>query len=506
MLAPTLVTFVLLYAGQPASGPERYFKIAVVDEQTGRGVPLVELRTVNAIHRYTDSNGVVAFHEPGLMGKRVFFHVESHGYEYPKDGFGFRGKALQVEPGGSATLRIRRINIAERLYRVTGAGVYRDSILLGEPTPIKEPVLNALVFGSDSVVNAVYRNRIYWFWGDTNRPGYPLGNFHVPGATSDLPSAGGLDPEVGVNLEYFVDEKAFAKPTARMPGEGPTWIGGLVTLRDERGRERLFAMYVKVKPPLTVYQRGLVEFDDRTKTFKKVVEFDNESMAFPHGHPFKHVVEGVEYVYFATPYPLVRVRARPADLRRPSAYESYTCLKEGSSLDAPQLDRGPDGEIRYAWRKNAPRVGPKEEAKLIESKLLEPGEALLQLRDRNSGKPVLAHGGSVYWNDYRKKWIMIAVQSFGSSFLGEVWYAEAPAPEGPWRDAVKIVTHDRYSFYNPKQHPMFDKQGGRIIFFEGTYTHTFSGNPDRTPRYDYNQIMYKLDLGDPRLKLPPEPE
>jgi hypothetical protein len=68
--------------------------------------------------------------------------------------------------------------------------------------------------------------------------------------------------------------------------------------------------------------------------------------------------------------------------------------------------------------------------------------------------------------------------------------------------ATKIVTHDRYSFYNPKQDPMFDQVGGRTIYFEGTYTHTFSGNPHKTPRYDYNQIMYRLDLSDPRLILP----
>jgi hypothetical protein len=49
---------------------------------------------------------------------------------------------------------------------------------------------------------------------------------------------------------------------------------------------------------------------------------------------------------------------------------------------------------------------------------------------------------------------------------------------------------------------MFDKDGGRTIFFEGTYTHTFSGNTDQTPRYDYNQIMYKLSLDDPRVAVP----
>jgi hypothetical protein len=98
---------------------------------------------------------------------------------------------------------------------------------------------------------------------------------------------------------------------------------------------------------------------------------------------------------------------------------------------------------------------------------------------------------------------MIAVESFGStSFLGEVWYAEADTPLGPWVYARKVVTHDKYSFYNPKQHPMFDQQGGRNIFFEGTYTTTFSGNSDPTPRYDYNQVMYRLDLSDKRLALP----
>ena len=95
---------------------------------------------------------------------------------------------------------------------------------------------------------------------------------------------------------------------------------------------------------------------------------------------------------------------------------------------------------------------------------------------------------------------MIGLEAFGSSLLGEIWYAEASQLMGPWVAARKIVTHEKYSFYNPKQHPFFDQDGGRVIFFEGTYTSAFSGNDDRTPRYDYNQIMYKLDLSDPRLR------
>ena len=37
------------------------FAIRVVDEETRRGVPLIELRTTNDIRLYTDSNGFAAF-------------------------------------------------------------------------------------------------------------------------------------------------------------------------------------------------------------------------------------------------------------------------------------------------------------------------------------------------------------------------------------------------------------------------------------------------------------
>ena len=44
-----------------------------------------------------------------------------------------------------------------------------------------------------------------------------------------------------------------------------------------------------------------------------------------------------------------------------------------------------------------------------------------------------------------------------------------------------------------------------MIYLEGSYVNTFFGNPHPTPYYEYNQIMYRLDLSDPRLKLPADP-
>jgi hypothetical protein len=483
-----------------AAEPIHPFAIEVVDESTGRGVPLVELTTTSGITYVTDSAGLIAFDEPGLLDQRVHFAVKSHGYEAHKDGFGFPGIALDVKPGGMATIKIRRLNIAERLYRVTGQGIYRDSVVLGRQPPIKEPLLNAKVTGSDSVMNVVYQGRLHWFWGDTNWPAYPLGLFHTPGATSKLPKDGGLDPTRGVDLAYFMGDNGFARATAQMPGDGPTWINGLAVLPDASGRERMICCYAKIKPPLEAYARGIAEWDDERNEFRQVSAFAADVPLYPDGHPLKVRDGGEEYVYFAMPYPLVRTRATAESYKNLATYEAYTCLVPGSTLENPTIDRDESGRVRYAWKRGTPPIDAQQQAKLVRSGKLKADEGLLQLRDAATGNAVIAHAGSVAWNEYRQKYVLIAVQIYGSSMLGEVWYAEAEKPLGPWMSAVKIVTHDKYSFYNPKHHPYFDADGGRFIFFEGTYTHTFSGNEQKTPRYDYNQIMYRLDLADERLR------
>ncbi|MEI6569089.1 MAG: hypothetical protein WCR20_20585, partial [Verrucomicrobiota bacterium] len=85
------------------------------------------------------------------------------------------------------------------------------------------------------------------------------------------------------------------------------------------------------------------------------------------------------------------------------------------------------------------------------------------------------------------------------SAFGELWYAEANAPTGPWGAAVKVLSHENYTFYNPALHPEFSNPSDPVLFFEGTYTRGFSSNPTFTPRYDYNQVLYRLDLMDPAL-------
>jgi hypothetical protein len=114
------------------------------------------------------------------------------------------------------------------------------------------------------------------------------------------------------------------------------------------------------------------------------------------------------------------------------------------------------------------------------------------------GRPIKAHRGHVAWHPWSRRWLAIFTEHGGkSSLLGEVWLASAPGPFGPWTDARKVASHDQMSFYNPVLHPEFFRADSPVIHFEGTYTTSFSGNQQPTPRWDYNQVLYQVDLSLP---------
>jgi hypothetical protein len=65
---------------------------------------------------------------------------------------------------------------------------------------------------------------------------------------------------------------------------------------------------------------------------------------------------------------------------------------------------------------------------------------------------------------------------------------------------VKVLSHHNYTFYNPRIHCEASDGKSPVLLFEGTYTQQFADRPQPTPRYDYNQILYRLDLDDPALR------
>jgi hypothetical protein len=484
----------LLLRATLSASSQAYFGVHVVDPQSGRGVPLVKVRANNQDY-YTDSGGLAAINTTGIANQSLGFSLTSYGYTstvWP----------LQVVPGAISDVTIARTQLAERLYRVTGKGIYQDTLRLGQSAPIASPLLNANVKGQDSVQTAIYKNQLHWFWGDTLYD-VGFGNFRTSGATSQLPGQGGLDPAVGVNLTYFVNAGGSSKEMMPLAQPGPVWIDGLFTIRDNNGQERMLTHYSRRDPNNALgaqVEHGLAIFNDSQAIFQRYQVYPLAAPISAVGHAFDTTINGQEYLYFAESYPNVRVKKNWNDINNPAEWEAFTPLQANSRYNAanPPLELDPQGKPVYGWKKNVNPLTTEMLEELVRNGHLQRADSPFRLRDSASGAAVQLHRASVSWNDYRNSWVMIGNQSFGESFLGEVWFAEAPTPEGPWENAVKIATHhnggENYTLYNPMQHPYFEGEGGRFVYFEGTYAETFSGNPNATPLYDYNQMMFRVDL------------
>jgi len=463
---------VALLAAVPATPAvaEPPFRIQVLDEESGWPVPLVTLRTVHEVEFHTDNAGVAAFDLPELEGVETWLHLEADGYGLDPDGFGYRGFRVVPERGGRHEVRVRRQVPAKRLGRFTGAGLFAESQKLGEELDWPE----SGILGCDSVQTVRHRGRLFWAWGDTLLARYPLGIFHMLGAASEGRPFDSLEPPLRPGFDFYRDEAGVPRAVAEIEGRGPTWINGLASLPDASGRERLVGFYVKVEPPLSVYRCGLCVWDEEAERFvdHRVlwdVERGGEAPleilpghpapeSVPRGHPVRWTdAEGEEWVLFGDPFPILKV---------PASFEAWSDPASWIPLEAP-------GHLRAAGGDG-------------------PGEA--------QGRRVAVHRGAMMWHPWRRRWVAIVGENGGEpSHLGEIWYTEADAPTGPWGPAVKVLSHRKHTFYNPKVHPGFVDDDSPVLLFEGTYTKTFSRNAAATPRHDYNQVLYRLDLDDPAL-------
>ncbi|MCA9038467.1 MAG: hypothetical protein KDA91_25250 [Planctomycetaceae bacterium] len=434
-------------------------RIQILDSENGWPVPLVELRTTHGMRFISDNAGVVCLDVPELMNKPTWLSVIGHGYSIAKDGFGYEGVRVIPSRGGSLEIRVRRELPARRLGRITGGGLFAESQKLREHLDWNDQG----ILGCDSVQNTQHRGRMYWAWGDTILSNYPLGRFHMIAGTTALQPLEKFQPPIKLAYQYFTDKEGIPDNVAKMPGDGPTWLNGLVSLPDQSGKQQLCATYAKIRPPLTEYELGLCVWNEDSDRFEpfKVLWSQSEGLAKPQRTPGGHAVRWAEdadheWILFGDPFPSLRCKP---------TFEDWCSPENWQPLDPQPTVLSSDGT-----------------------------------------RTVKVHRGAIAWNDYLNCWVSVFTEFGGeSSQLGELWFATASQPTGPWQDAIKVVTHDKYSFYNPQLHPEFTAEGESQLLFEATFTHTFSKTTTPVPRHDYNQVLYSLDLSEIRTaqKLSP---
>ncbi len=208
------------------------------------------------------------------------------------------------------------------------------------------------------------------------------------------------------------------------------------------------ASYVKIRGFLEAYEWGLAVWNEAGNKFDRlnVVWTLSAEHPKPPDLPQGHAVpwrdrSGRDWMLFCHPFPT---------LRYPATFEAWQDPASWEVL-APQAE---------LWAAGS-------------------GEAV---RPHNG-----VHAGGMGWQPWRQRWVTVFQQVEGQpALLGELWYAEALEPTGPWGPAVKVLTHRNYTFYNPCLLLDLTPAGSPHLLFEGTYTREFSWNPTPTPRYDYN--------------------
>jgi hypothetical protein len=514
-LTVLLLSWSLTALAQNAS-PSTYFKIKVIDKATGRGIPMVKVELESHNYTYTDSAGVVAFYEPGLMNRTNGFTFISHGYEL--DGgithplWDTKAVLLDSTAGTTATVEMNRINIAQRLYRCSGYGVYRDSVLLGESSPITYPLVNAQMAGQDTIVNTIHNGEAFMIWGDTHTL---QGNSNLKGtaARSYLPDApGGIDPDDGFNLRYITKAGSNPPSVKKMVPDRPglIWMRSLVSAKDDQGNDHLIASYQRKGSSVPENMYGLLEFNESTEEFEYIFEetqsdAENNRRVFGYTSTSMKLNNGAMDHFYYHRYHLSRSATDYASVTNPATYEGFTCLVPGEKMEgsSTQVNRDGSGNLIWSWQTLTAPVGIGEMDDLESYGLIDADERWTRPVDVETGLDFSMKRGPLMYNPYRQRYCMIMMEVGAERSLStSYWYLEADTPQGPWVFGRRIVQHDDYTFYNPCLHPYLSKDNGREIFFEGTVTMSYTRRRIVTEGYNYNQMMYKLDLDDERLMLP----
>ena len=423
------------------------FRIDVSDAESGWPVPLVQFVTLDGQMFVSDNAGVVGVDSPELYGRRVLFFVEGHGYEVAKDASGKNAVVLDVKPGGKASVKVRRTILARRLGRIGGTGLFAESRKFGEYLDKKDQG----EVGRDSVQCRPFRDKLFWLWGDTSMQDYAIGIFNTTAAYTKNP-AFPKDPRPPIYPPYeqLRDDKGRVRGVIKAQGSGPIWVFGLIDLKDKAGNDHLGGAWSQIAGSGGAYKNGLCEWNAKDARFDVTLQLmDKEAKIFPEFFPDNNAVHwtdanGRKWLLYGFPFPHHRI---------PDSYEAWRDTNTWEKVD---------------WN------GREKVATYVDGKKFE------------------AVGGQMMWSAVRRKWVGICMQKWN---LGALCYIEADSPFGPWTGGRQIVRHENYTFYNPIIHVECGPNSPYVLF-EATYTDAFTGNANPTPRYNYTQMLYRLDFKD----------
>ena len=178
-----------------------------------------------------------------------------------------------------------RTNIAKRLGRLTGGGIFAESQKLGQSSNGASPGSWAATACRTPSTRATFLA-----WGDTTLARYPLGIFDMTSATSSIQP---LQPSSRRCASSSTTSETLRRPPRRRAdaGQRPDLGKRLGQLARSKGAPRLVGTYVKIKPPMDAYEAGLCVWDDGSAAFKqhRVVWTKTDAAPkqppMPDGHP-----------------------------------------------------------------------------------------------------------------------------------------------------------------------------------------------------------------------------
>ncbi len=446
--SPSLILFAAAYVAFAANcafgafTPKRPFRVECIDAENGWPVPGVQL-TTSAGHRFVSDNaGVVAIGEPDYYGRSMTFSVTGHGY---RPSSGASSVTLSVKAGGEAKVELARQYRAMRLGRIGGGGLFGESMKVGER--LDEPEDGEV--GRDSVQVKPYGDKLFWLWGDTNVRSYPLGVFNTTASYTANPPFSAWVPPVAPKYANFKNSDGNIRGVIDQPWGGLMWIFGLVDLKDKKGNAKLGGAWTCVSGNNANSSgscNGLCTWNPDTEKFditRVLNSSTNSCSMFPDGNNMKWTDEkGKKWILFGGPYPWLKI---------PDSYESWC---------------NPDTWEKLSYSSRAATC------------------------KGSTTSTVTPKGGQMMWNAAIGKYVAIFYLDLD---FGGLWYAEADSPFGPWYNAEKVCQMDNYNFYNPVVHAESDPTKPYLIF-EATYTDAFVGQPDPTARWNYTQVLYRLNL------------